>query len=176
MTSSSKAVTPDSCRDQNVDTPSLPKSLGIRLLIVDDEPAHLKALAVMMEHAGMTCKTAPSAMLALSLLQKEPIDAVIADLNMPEVSGLSLLTEIRRHYPNMVFLMATGIEDVRIAVQAMQQGADDYLVKPLQMDVVIVSLERAFHKQSRVRHPLFVQRNERNISNPLRLSRRLTTK
>jgi len=147
MTASSKAVTPDSCRDHNVATASLPKSLGIRLLIVDDEPAHLKALAVMVEQAGMTCKTAPSAMVALSLLQNEPIDAVIADLNMPGVSGLGLLTEIRRRYPNMVFLMATGIEDVRIGVQAMQQGADDYLVKPLQMDVVIVSLERAIHKQ-----------------------------
>jgi response regulator RpfG family c-di-GMP phosphodiesterase len=147
MTVSSKAVTPDSCRDQNVDATSLTKSLGTRLLIVDDEVAHLKVLAVMVEQAGMTCKTAPSAMVALSLLKKEPIDAVIADLNMPGVSGLELLTEIRLHYPNMVFLMATGIKDVRIGVQAMQQGADDYLVKPLQMDVVIVSLERAFHKK-----------------------------
>jgi response regulator RpfG family c-di-GMP phosphodiesterase len=147
MTFSSKAVMPDTCRDQNVTTTSLTESFGTRVLIVDDELAHLKVLAVMVEQAGMTCKTAPSAMAALSLLQKEPIDAVIADLNMPGVSGLELLTEIRRHYPHMVFLMATGIEDVRIGVQAMQQGADDYLIKPLQIEVVMVSLERAFHKQ-----------------------------
>jgi response regulator RpfG family c-di-GMP phosphodiesterase len=147
MTFSSKAVTPESPSHQIVNTTSLARSLGARLLIVDDELAHLKVLAVMVEQAGMTCKTAPSAKVALSLLQKESIDAVIADLNMPGFSGLDLLTEIRRHYPHMVFLMATGMDEVRIGVQAMQQGADDYLIKPLQIDVVMVSLERAFHKK-----------------------------
>jgi CheY-like chemotaxis protein len=127
MTVSSKAVTPDSCGDQDVDPTSLTKSLGTRLLIVDDEFAHLKVLAVMVEQAGRTCKTAPSAMVARRLPQRGPLDAIIADLNMPGVSGLELLREIRRHYPNMVFLMATGIEDVRIGVQARKQIADDYL-------------------------------------------------
>ena len=147
MTFSSKAVTPNSCSDQNDDTTSLTKSLGTRLLLVDDELAHLKVLAVMVEQAGMSCKTARSAKEALNLLQREPVDAVIADLNMPGVSGLELLTEILLHYPHMVFLMATGIDDVRLGVQAMRQGADDYLIKPLQIDVVILSLERAFHKK-----------------------------
>ena len=147
MTFSSKTGPPDSCGDQSVDTPLLTKSLGTRLLIVDDELAHRKVLAVMLEQAGMTCKTAPSGKEALRLLQSESVDAVIADLNMPRVSGLELLTEVRRCYPHMVFLMATGIDDVRIGVQAMKQGADDYLIKPLQMDVVMVSLERAFHKK-----------------------------
>jgi response regulator RpfG family c-di-GMP phosphodiesterase len=147
MTFSSKAVTPNSCSDQNDHTTSLTKSLGTRLLLVDDELAHLKVLAVMVEQAGMPCKTARSAKEALNLLQREPVDAVIADLNMPGVSGLELLTEILLHYPHMVFLMATGIDDVRLGVQAMRQGADDYLIKPLQIDVVILSLERAFHKK-----------------------------
>lgn len=101
----------------------------------------------MMAQAGMTCSAAGSAEEALSLLQREPIDAVIADLNMPEVSGLALLTEIRSRYPHLVFLMATGVEDVRLGVQAMRQGADDYLIKPLQLEVVLVSLDRAFHKR-----------------------------
>jgi response regulator RpfG family c-di-GMP phosphodiesterase len=115
---------------------------------VDDELAYRNVLAVMVEQAGMSCKTAPSANEALSLVQREPIDAVIADLNMPGTSGLGLLGEVRRRYPHLVFLMATGIDDVRLGVEAMRQGADDYLIKPLQMDVVMMSLQRAFHKKS----------------------------
>ena len=147
MTLSSKVVSPHSCSDQRFDPPLLIKSLGTRLLIVDDELAHLKVLAVMLEQAGMTCKTALGAKEALRLMQSESVDAVIADLDMPGVSGLELLTEIRLRYPHLVFLMATGIDDVRIGVQAMRLGADDYLIKPLQIDVVTVSLERAFHKK-----------------------------
>jgi response regulator RpfG family c-di-GMP phosphodiesterase len=147
MTFSSKVVPPHSYGDQSFDPPLLIKSLGTRLLIVDDELAHLKVLAVMLEQAGMTCKTALGAKEALRLMQSESVDAVIADLDMPGVSGLDLLTEIRLRYPHLVFLMATGIDDVRIGVQAMRQGADDYLIKPLQIDVVTASLERAFHKK-----------------------------
>jgi response regulator RpfG family c-di-GMP phosphodiesterase len=66
---------------------------------------------------------------------------------MPGVSGMELLTEVQLRYPHLVFLMATGMDDVRLGVQAIQQGAADYLIKPLQMDVVMVSLERAFHKK-----------------------------
>jgi response regulator RpfG family c-di-GMP phosphodiesterase len=142
-----EAATPDSCSDHSVDTTSPISSLGAHLLIVDDELAHRNVLAVMVEQAGMACKTVPSAKEALSLLQRQPFDAVIADLNMPGVSGLELLAEVRRHYPHLVFLMATGIDDVRLGVQAMRQGADDYLIKPLQMDVIIVSLQHAFHKK-----------------------------
>jgi response regulator RpfG family c-di-GMP phosphodiesterase len=60
---------------------------------------------------------------------------------------VELLTEIRLRYPHLVFLMAAGIDDVRLGVQAMRQGADNYLIKALQTDVIMVSLERAFHKQ-----------------------------
>ena len=132
---------------------------GIRILIVDDEVAHQKVLATMLEQNGIVTKTVPSAKEAIHLLQKEPMDAVIADLSMPDVSGMELLTEIRLRYPQLVFLMATGKEDVRLAVQAMRQGADDYLIKPLQMDSVMISLNRALHKNSLERELESYRRN-----------------
>src|ERR1019366_7124454 len=148
MNFSVEAVTPDSYSDHAVDATSLTNRAGARLLIVDDELAHRNVMAVMVEQAGMKCKTVPGAEEALSLLQTEPFDAVIADLNMPGVSGMDLLTEVRRHYPQMAFLMATGMDDARLGVEAMRRGADDYLIKPLQMNVVIVSLDRAFRKKN----------------------------
>lgn len=120
---------------------------GTRLLIVDDEAEYRKVLGVMLAQAGMTCITAADGAEALTVLQREPVDAVIADLNMPGVSGLELLAQVRRFYPQQVFLMATGVDDVRVGMRAMQEGADDYLVKPLEADVIVASLQRAFHKR-----------------------------
>ncbi|HXP68616.1 MAG TPA: HD domain-containing phosphohydrolase [Candidatus Dormibacteraeota bacterium] len=120
---------------------------GRRLLVVDDEPECRKLLVVMLEQVGMSCTTASNGPEALSILQQKPVDAVIADLNMPTVSGLELLAQVRRFYPQQVFLMATGVDDVRVGMQAMRQGADDYLVKPLEAEMIVTSLERAFHKR-----------------------------
>ena len=147
MTSSSEVFTPGTTSDASVPRTSLRNCPGARLLIVDDEVAHRNVLAVMVKQAGIACKTASGAAEALSYLRTERIDAVIADLNMPKVSGMELLVEIRLRYPHRVFLMATGIDDVRLGVQAMRQGADDYLTKPLNIDVVMMSLDRAFHKK-----------------------------
>jgi putative nucleotidyltransferase with HDIG domain len=66
---------------------------------------------------------------------------------MPGISGMELLTQVRRRFPHVAFLVTTGVDDVDVGVQAMRWGADDYIVKPLQEDVVIGSLERALHKR-----------------------------
>ena len=102
----------------------------------------------MLAGVGMRCQTASSAMDALGILENDPVDAVIADLNMPGITGLGLLVELRRLYPHLVFLMATGADDVRLGVEAMREGADDYLIKPLQLETLMASLQRAFHNKN----------------------------
>jgi response regulator RpfG family c-di-GMP phosphodiesterase len=144
----SEPVTTNSSDSWNDGDTLLTSCRGARLLIVDDELAHRKVLATMLEQCGVPCKTASSAREALDLLQIAPADAVISDLNMPGISGMELLTQVRLRYPHIVFLMATGMEDVRLGVEAMRQGADDYLVKPLQLDSMMMSLDRAFHKRA----------------------------
>jgi putative nucleotidyltransferase with HDIG domain len=118
-----------------------------QVLIVDDEISFRKVLAIMLEHAAIPCKSAPSGQEALRFLENEPFDAVIADLQMTGMSGMELLAQIRKQYPHIAFLMVTGVDDVRVGIQAMHQGADDYLVKPLQLDVVLVSLDRALQRK-----------------------------
>jgi response regulator RpfG family c-di-GMP phosphodiesterase len=75
------------------------------------------------------------------------MDAVISDLRMPGTSGLQLLVAVRQLYPHLAFLLATGVDEIRVGVQAMQQGADDYLVKPFDVDTVVVGLNRALQKK-----------------------------
>src|SRR6267154_1931883 len=104
-------------------------------------------MAAVLAQLGMTCEMAASSAEALRVLETHRIDAVISDLQMPGMSGMELLAKVRQSYPQIVFLMVTGVDDTRVGVQAMRQGADDYLVKPLQVDASILlgSLTRALH-------------------------------
>jgi len=121
-------------------------SIG-KVLIVDDEPSSRKILALILEEAGIRCEVASNAEEALGILERHSFDIVISDLQMTGMSGMELLREVRQRYPGLTFLMVTGVDDVRVGIQAIQQGADDYLVKPLQMDLVTFSLQRAVQRR-----------------------------
>ena len=118
-----------------------------RVLAVDDESAASKLLSLILGPPAFQCSTASNGKEALTTLQREQFDAVISDLHMPGISGMELLSEVRRRYPHMAFLVVTGVDDVDVGVQAMRYGADDYLVKPLRESAVIASLESALHKR-----------------------------
>jgi response regulator RpfG family c-di-GMP phosphodiesterase len=117
------------------------------VLIVDDETSVRKVMAAVLAQLGIPCETAASGEEALRVLETHEIDAVISDLQMPGMSGMELLAKVRQSYAQMVFLMVTGVDDIRVGIHAMRQGADDYLVKPLQVDadIVLASLTRALH-------------------------------
>src|SRR5271169_5383176 len=115
----------------------------IRVLVVDDDPAICHLLTTKLELSGFISQSCGSGEEALKLLPKESFDAIISDLNMPGMSGMDLLAATRRLAPRTAFLMATGVSDVAVGVGAMKQGAADYLLKPFQMEAVVVSLRRA---------------------------------
>jgi len=123
--------------------------VALRVLIVDDEASVRKVMAVVLAQLGHRCQTAAGGEAALRILETEQIDAVISDLQMPGMSGMELLSKVRQLYPQMAFLVVTGVDDIRVGIQAMQQGADDYIVKPFQVDpnVVSGSLTRALQKK-----------------------------
>jgi response regulator RpfG family c-di-GMP phosphodiesterase len=122
-------------------------SVTPRVLIVDDEASVRKVMAAVLTQVGVSCETAASAEEALRVLETREMDAVISDLQMPGMSGMELLAKVRQSYPQTVFLMVTGVDDTRVGIQAMRQGADDYIVKPQQVDanIVLASLTRALH-------------------------------
>jgi cyclic di-GMP phosphodiesterase len=117
------------------------------VLIVDDELSARKLLAAMLEEGGVRCKTAACADEGLRVLETESVDAVLSDLQMPGISGMQFLAQVRPRYRHLAFLMITGVDDIQVGIEAMKKGADDYLVKPLQIEVVMASLERALEKK-----------------------------
>lgn len=118
-----------------------------RVLAVDDESAACKLLSLILAAPKFQCTTASNGEEALVVLRRERFDAVISDLNMPGISGMELLAEVRRCHPHVAFLVSTGVDDVDVGVRAMRCGADDYLVKPLRDTAVLASLESALHKR-----------------------------
>ncbi len=127
-------------------TPPTPSGIT-RVLIVDDEISTRKLLVAMLREAGVRCKTAACADEGLNVLETESVDAVLSDLQMPGISGMQFLAQVRPRYSHLAFLMITGVDDIQVGVEAMKRGADDYLVKPLQLEVVMASLERALEKK-----------------------------
>jgi len=114
-----------------------------RVLIVDDEASIRQLLSQKLSAEGFGCESCSSGDEALLLLQSQPFDAVISDLHMPGMSGLKLLEETRAKHPNLAFLMGTGEDDIQLGIEAMKQGAADYLVKPLELGGVVRALKRA---------------------------------
>ena len=145
MLTSHKVLTP--AAEASVGQTPLRRSPTARVLIIDDEPAACKLLALLLSEADFECKTALSGAEALRLLENGNHDAIVCDLNMPGMTGMELLAEVRRRSPQVAFLVATGLNDVRAGILAMKSGADDYLVKPLHADLVIASLHRALQKK-----------------------------
>jgi PAS domain S-box-containing protein len=118
-----------------------------RILVVDDEPSICALLVEGLTPEGFECRATSSGVEAIKLLECERFDALISDLRMPGVSGLALLETARTKYPWMSFLIATGVDNVRVGVDAMKQGADDYILKPFRLERVVIAVDRALEKK-----------------------------
>ena len=114
-----------------------------RLLVVDDDESLRWVTKVQMEQSGYTVDAAADGPQALALLQQNGADLVITDLMMPGMSGLDLLKEIRREYPDLAVIVVTAFGTVETAVEAMKAGAYDYITKPVNIDELKLIVSRA---------------------------------
>src|SRR2546429_5450230 len=105
-----------------------------KILVVDDESAILRLLREALTQWGYQVTSASSAAEALQALRGDMFDAVISDIRMPDMNGLELLKEIKRHDESVEVVMMTGYPTIASAVEALKEGAFDYLSKPLLLD------------------------------------------
>ncbi len=113
-----------------------------KVLVVDDEPATRSGLKRLLEQAGMKVETAGDGAAALAIVSDDPVDVIITDLRMPGMDGIELLRQLRERGFTQPVIVATAYGDVSSAVGAMRAGADDFLTKPLDLDALMVTLER----------------------------------
>ena len=110
------------------------------ILIVDDESRYRQLYASVIEGAGFSVHTAPSAEEALSMIQNHVPALVVTDVRMAGASGIDLLQQVRKTHTDLPFLIVTAYADVRDAMNAMKLGAVDYLSKPVDLDELLAAI------------------------------------
>ena len=118
-----------------------------RILIVDAEEAIRKLLHQKLSKEGYLCQEASNADEALSMIEDNPPALAILDIKIPGKLGAELLREIKTIYPDIAVIMTSAVNDTRIAVECMKQGAYDYLIKPFSTNEVTLSVHRALEKR-----------------------------
>jgi DNA-binding NtrC family response regulator len=121
--------------------------MGTAVLVVDDEETARTFCADALSELGFEAQAAESAKLALDMLESGQFDIVLADVRMAGMSGLELLKTIRETYPDIDVVMMTGYGTIPSAVQAIKQGAYDYLAKPLKLEDLKRVFQRLVEKQ-----------------------------
>ena len=118
------------------------QNLGMKLLLVDDQQDITETLKEWIEPAGHECFAYQNPRKAFLHFKREPFDAVICDLRMPEVDGLQLLTAIQEFKPGTPVVILTGYADVESAISAVNQGAFAFLQKPIKLRELLDTLAR----------------------------------
>src|SRR4051794_3989376 len=111
------------------------------ILIIEDEAILAKNVRTYLQRQGYEARVAPSAEAGLTALDEFSPDAVLVDYNLPGMNGLALLAELKRRDPSANVIMLTGHASVQVAVDAMKQGAADFLGKPVALDELKLVLD-----------------------------------
>src|SRR5262245_13572605 len=120
------------------------------VLVVDDEPSNVASLEKIFQREGMRVLTAEGAKEALDLARAHRVQVVLTDLMMPGTSGLELLRALKQASPDTEIVMMTAYGTVETAVQAMREGAYDFVEKPLKRMNIVKSVKKAAERQSLV--------------------------
>lgn len=120
------------------------------VLVVDDDPAHRTMLLTLLTGWGYAIIEADDGSAAIEKAQNRAFDLILMDIRMIKVSGLEALTEIKAFNPAIPIIIMTAYSSVETAVEALKNGAYDYLTKPLDFDELRLVMERAMdHRQLR---------------------------
>jgi len=113
-----------------------------RILIIEDEPTMRLGMNHFLSSVGYNVKTCEDGAKGMSVIEKESFDLVITDLKLPGYDGLAVLKRIRTVSPNTGVIIMTAYADVKTAVQAIREGAFDYIAKPFSNEELLIAIER----------------------------------
>ena len=137
--------------------------ISFTIYVVDDEELARDGISLALKKY-YNVKSFPSAEAALEAMMNETPDLVLLDIGLPGMSGIEALEKIKNLYPEIVVIMITAYEDVSTIVSAMKLKAYDYVLKPLQMDSLIVTVRNALEtiklrKEIQLLHEKYLKEN-----------------
>src|SRR5438445_108260 len=115
----------------------------LRVLIIDDEKPHAEAVAESLARVGYECVIATSGKAGADKIEKEDFDVILTDLRMEDIDGLALLRKAKQDLPDSEVVLITGHGDVKTAVEAIKEGASNYLTKPVDMGELRAIVDKA---------------------------------
>jgi DNA-binding NtrC family response regulator len=115
-----------------------------RILLIDDDESFRKILEYTLRQSGYEVVCAQNGQEGLTWLAKEFFGVVITDIKMPGMGGLEVLREVKKRSPDTPVIMVTAYGSIEMAVEAMKEGAHDYITKPLNRPALMMTLEKAF--------------------------------
>lgn len=118
-----------------------------RILIIDDDETIRKALKAILEDEGYIVETAENAKKAIEKTQQNIYNVALIDIRLPDMEGYELLTKMRDTTPKMRKIIVTGFPTLNNAIEAVNRGADAYIVKPFDMEKVLATIKEQLKKQ-----------------------------
>lgn len=131
-----------------------PNTMSKRILIVDDEPSIRMVLRAHLTRSGYEVTAAENGAEAISLLRNEAFQLVVSDLKMPIVGGMEVLAHCQETYPGLPVILITAHGTVDSAVEAIKNGATDYVTKPFDSDELLPIIEKALRTEEKTRSAL----------------------
>ena len=119
----------------------------IRILVVDDDESIRKVLATILEEKGYVVDTAENGKEAIEKSNAKFYNLALIDIRLPDMEGTQLLTAMKETTPKMVKIIITGYPSLQNAVEAVNKGADAYILKPFNMDSVLNTIREHLEKQ-----------------------------
>ena len=116
-------------------------------MIVDDDESIRKVLKAILEEKGYRVDTADSGKKAIEKTEKAFYNLALIDIRLPDIEGVKLLSKIKETTPKMRKVIITGYPSLQNAVEAVNKGADAYIIKPLNMDKTLATIEEQLKKQ-----------------------------
>ena len=117
-----------------------------KILIIEDEKRLRNNLKLLLTSEGYTVATAADGEEGLAYLQQKPCDLVITDIMMGEVNGFQVMEYIAKHTPETLVIVITGFASTESVVEALRKGAYDYIAKPFEIEMILISIERALER------------------------------
>ena len=118
-----------------------------RVLVVDDEERFRTTLAKMLATEGLPVVARGSGREALTELQRQAFDVILLDLRMPDMDGLTTLKEVKKVSPETEVIILTGHASLDAAMEIINLGGYDYLLKPCPLEDLLLKIEAAFEKK-----------------------------
>lgn len=118
-----------------------------RILIIDDDPRLRSVLADILKLRGFEPLVAGNGAKGLALLEEAPVNLVLIDLGLPDIPGIDLLKKVKAKYPSSEVIILTGNASIDSAIEATNNGAFSYLVKPYEIEQLLINIRRAIEKQ-----------------------------